>query len=145
MKQVLCKPQDRSWQRQAACRGVSLEVFFPESVGRGEKPYEEAKQICSACEVKQECLMEALWHERHQHTVVHGFVGGMPPDQRRRYATRHFVAPDRWNTANERKSRVVSCCDCGTRFRSAASNAVRCADCRPLARQRRNQAALESS
>jgi WhiB family transcriptional regulator, redox-sensing transcriptional regulator len=51
-----------SWRRNAACNGTHTDLFFP--VGEvGEEPVrqaEEAKVVCFACPVRQECLEYAL-------------------------------------------------------------------------------------
>jgi len=67
MAQVLMTPGDvpdlfdvlgrPAWQAFAACRGVGTAAFFP--TGRGD-PCTEARAICAGCEVRTECLAEAL-------------------------------------------------------------------------------------
>ena len=53
-----------SWRRNAACNGTHTDLFFP--VGEvGEEPVrqaEEAKVVCFACPVREECLEYALGH-----------------------------------------------------------------------------------
>src|SRR5947208_11790399 len=44
------------WHRQANCRGVDQTLFFPER-GESNAP---ARAICSACQVRAECLDVAL-------------------------------------------------------------------------------------
>ena len=47
------------WRQQAACKGVDVEVFYPNgSVGR-DSPAEEAKAICRRCPVRRECAADA--------------------------------------------------------------------------------------
>jgi WhiB family redox-sensing transcriptional regulator len=47
-----------AWHRQAACRGMGVDVFFP---GRGEQlKVRAAKAICEGCAVRHECLEAAL-------------------------------------------------------------------------------------
>lgn len=64
-----------------ACLGVDPQVFFPDKPRMGRNPapdfYATARRICAACPVRGECLDYAL-HER----IVHGFWGGLDPDQR---------------------------------------------------------------
>lgn len=45
-----------AWHRQAACRGMGPDVFFP-APGRTAQP---ARAICADCPVAQECSAEAL-------------------------------------------------------------------------------------
>jgi WhiB family transcriptional regulator, redox-sensing transcriptional regulator len=45
-----------AWQARAACRGTSLDVFFPEKKG----DYAQAKAMCAECPVCQECLVAAI-------------------------------------------------------------------------------------
>lgn len=56
------------WVKQAACRGVNPDLFFPE---KGESA-REAKKVCAGCPVRQQCLDMAISNgERH------GIFGGM--------------------------------------------------------------------
>jgi hypothetical protein len=41
-----------AWHRQAACRGMGTDAFFP---GRGE-PLDEAIAVCEGCPVRSECF-----------------------------------------------------------------------------------------
>lgn len=62
------------WSRDAACRGMDSRFWFPE---RGEIT-SEAKQVCGACPVREDCLDESLRNgERH------GVWGGLSERQRR--------------------------------------------------------------
>lgn len=70
---------DFTWTQKALCKGMDSELFYP--VARpdfGEKFAAEVRKICAACEVKSECYMYALRHERH------GFWGGTTPPERRK-------------------------------------------------------------
>lgn len=68
------------WQVRAACRGLDASVFFhPENErGRSRRRREEqAKQICSDCPVRRECLGWALSvHEPY------GVWGGLSSTER---------------------------------------------------------------
>lgn len=45
--------REREWIKDAACKGMDPNIFFPE---RGDnKTVELAKSICSGCTVKQQC------------------------------------------------------------------------------------------
>ena len=64
------------WTERAACRDIPKTVFFPEG---GTAAYRQAKSICAACPVTDECLSYAL--RTHQHE---GCWGGLAPDERYR-------------------------------------------------------------
>lgn len=44
-----------SWWADAACRGVGVDVFFPER-GQSTAP---AKALCAGCSVRSDCMAEA--------------------------------------------------------------------------------------
>jgi len=44
-----------AWHRQAACRGMGTDAFFPERGGSGA----DAKAICVGCTVREDCLSAA--------------------------------------------------------------------------------------
>jgi WhiB family redox-sensing transcriptional regulator len=63
-----------AWQDLAACREFSVESFYPPTDQDGD----EAKTICFACSVREQCLEFALAAgERF------GIWGGMTPQERR--------------------------------------------------------------
>ena len=62
------------WRELAACRGIDLEVFFPE---RGESA-EPARRVCAACPVRQPCLEYAI-----SNRITHGIWGGLTERERR--------------------------------------------------------------
>ena len=62
------------WRERAACRGVELDVFYPE---RGETA-EPARQICAACTVRRPCLEYAL-----SNRIASGIWGGLSERERR--------------------------------------------------------------
>jgi hypothetical protein len=70
-----------SWRDQAACKGCSPAIFFPEQ-GNSNR---EAKAICNSCPVQRDCL-EAGMNEDF------GVWGGMAQDERRFIAGRKWVA-----------------------------------------------------
>lgn len=75
------------WERDALCREVDPDLFFPE---KGE-PSTQAKRICAQCPVRRQCLDKAL--ERGER---HGIWGG--ESERARRAMEHrarVVAGDR--------------------------------------------------
>ena len=63
------------WQDQAACLGMDPDLFFPE---RGAST-REAKGICRACIVREDCLEYALANGEK-----FGIWGGMSERERRR-------------------------------------------------------------
>ena len=66
---------DTTWMATGNCNNHPPAVFFP-SDGVG---VETAKEICSSCPVKEECLDYAL-----EHRVDHGVWGATSERQRRR-------------------------------------------------------------
>jgi WhiB family redox-sensing transcriptional regulator len=72
-------PPTESWQDDAACKSLPLEMFFPPA----EQEAEAAKAICSGCTVREPCLEAALTAgERF------GIWGGMSSDERQTVAAR---------------------------------------------------------
>ncbi|MDU0478859.1 WhiB family transcriptional regulator [Staphylococcus chromogenes] len=66
---------EQEWQDQALCAQTDPEAFFPEKGGSTR----EAKRICQACEVRDECLEFALEHDER-----FGIWGGLSERERRR-------------------------------------------------------------
>ncbi len=66
---------ERGWQVQANCLGVDPDLFFPE---RGAST-REAKAVCRACVVREECLEYALVNGEK-----FGIWGGLSERERRR-------------------------------------------------------------
>jgi len=69
------------WREQAACRGVELDVFYPE---RGQKAG-PARQVCARCPVCQPCLEYALSNLEYalSNRITHGIWGGLTERERR--------------------------------------------------------------
>ncbi|MDO4630721.1 MAG: WhiB family transcriptional regulator [Corynebacterium sp.] len=63
------------WQDQALCAQTDPEAFFPEKGGSTR----EAKRICQACAVRDECLEFALMNDER-----FGIWGGLSERERRR-------------------------------------------------------------
>ena len=63
------------WQERALCAQTDPEAFFPEKGGSTR----EAKRICSGCEVRAECLEDALAQDER-----FGNWGGLSERERRR-------------------------------------------------------------
>lgn len=66
---------EESWQLYANCLGVDPDLFFPE---RGAST-KEAKAVCRACVVREECLEYAL-----DNSEKFGIWGGLSERERRR-------------------------------------------------------------
>ena len=75
------------WQVRAACRGPQSVMFFPPSTfeRKDEKAdrEERAKNICTSCSVRKECLAYAL-----RIREPHGIWGGLNEVERRALITR---------------------------------------------------------
>ncbi|WP_245906468.1 WhiB family transcriptional regulator [Mycolicibacterium palauense] len=72
---------DWQWQLRARCRGLSTDIFFAadHSIGASRLRHEEqAKQVCRACPVRQECLAHAVDNDEQ-----HGIWGALTPRERR--------------------------------------------------------------
>ncbi|MFT5222359.1 MAG: WhiB family redox-sensing transcriptional regulator [Glaciecola sp.] len=65
----------REWMLEAKCLDADPEAFFPEKGGSTR----EAKRICAACPVRDECLDHALVNEER-----FGIWGGYSERERRR-------------------------------------------------------------
>ena len=66
---------EQEWQEQALCAQTAPEAFFPEKGGSTR----EAKRICQACAVRDECLEYALLNDER-----FGIWGGLSERERRR-------------------------------------------------------------
>jgi WhiB family redox-sensing transcriptional regulator len=65
------------WSKHAACRGIDVEIFYPETEDDADAA--EAKEICAECPVRQACLEYALAHRERE-----GVWGGATERERRR-------------------------------------------------------------
>jgi len=73
---------DDEWRTRSACRWVDAELFF--ATGKwgsaSEQPREQAaKQVCSRCPVRLECLLDA-----EAAGDAHAIRGGLTPIERAR-------------------------------------------------------------
>jgi len=77
---------DDNWQLQAACRGPQSVVFFPPTQFERKddklQREERAKEICSDCSVRTDCLDYAL-----EIREPHGIWGGLNEVERRMLLT----------------------------------------------------------
>lgn len=78
-------PDSHGWWDRGACVGVDPALFFP---ARGESTT-EAKRICRACPVREECLDHALTPPLERF----GIWGGLSERERRRIRTQRLRAP----------------------------------------------------
>jgi WhiB family transcriptional regulator, redox-sensing transcriptional regulator len=67
--------KSQSWRSQALCKGIDPEVFYPVTDEEGD----EAKAICSSCNVRLMCLEYALASREKD-----GIWGGATERERRR-------------------------------------------------------------
>jgi len=68
-----------SWRRQAACRDMDTDIFFPLT----DEEAGPAKAVCATCPVRAECLQFALASRQHD-----GVWGGLTETERRRLRRR---------------------------------------------------------
>jgi WhiB family redox-sensing transcriptional regulator len=64
------------WEDRALCAEIDPELFFPE--GRGIHTVRDARRICAACEVRDQCLAYAI-----EHPELEGVWGGLTEKERR--------------------------------------------------------------
>lgn len=69
-----------AWQNRANCRDNAVDEFYPEGFGRAPR-VKYAKRVCSACDVRAECLAWALDNDER-----HGIWGGLTERERMRLA-----------------------------------------------------------
>jgi hypothetical protein len=68
-----------SWQAFAACVGHELGVFYPEA----HESYAQARSICSACLVLEDCRRFVDAAERRlPASAIYGFFAGESPSER---------------------------------------------------------------
>ena len=72
-------PEEQNWQERALCSQTDPEAFFPEKGGSTR----EAKKVCLTCDVRQECLEDALEHDER-----FGIWGGLSERERRKLKKR---------------------------------------------------------
>lgn len=77
------EPEDIKWMDNAACRGLSPELFF---TSRGDWiDQRKAKAICATCSVQRACLDYAM-----KYNETRGIWGGKSERQRREMRTKHL-------------------------------------------------------
>lgn len=78
------------WQDRAACRGLDVELFFPERGDDGAG----AIAICARCDVREECLAFSM-----QIGAREGVWGGTSERERRRRLDRRGTKDEAYNLA----------------------------------------------
>lgn len=72
-------PAKEEWRKQAACREMEPDLFFPVgTTGPALVQIEESKRICAICEVRAECLEFALATNQES-----GVWGGTSEEERK--------------------------------------------------------------
>jgi len=82
------------WRKQAACKNLPTEWWFPDVGGEGEM--KKAVEVCKSCPVKEPCLDWAIAHEDH------GIWGATTPLERKRLRKIRRVVLDRPEKAFDR-------------------------------------------
>ena len=118
-----------SWQADAACRSMDVDIFFPERGANANK----AKATCAGCTVSTQCSAAGLHDD-------HGIWGGQ--SQRERQQTRVELGA----TGGHRYDRPTGC---GTRnglWEHRKANEAPCAECLGVRRadDRRRAAAMRA-
>lgn len=77
---LLREPGDQSWRRNARCKGLSVDLFFPkkEDIKTNHVLIANARLVCAGCPVRRECLRFAI-----DNAITHGLYGGVMPRERR--------------------------------------------------------------
>lgn len=96
----------RTWTEQALCATTDPEAFFPEKGGSTR----EAKAVCSRCDVRTDCLEDALARQER-----FGIWGGLSERERRKLAG---------TTRPRKRPRTGPCLDCGRPMRSCNTPAA---------------------
>ena len=78
---------DQDWRAGGLCSRSDPELFF--AVGALE--HKQAKRICRACPVREECLAHAM-----DASIDHGIWGGLTERERRRW--RRNAGPQGWRS-----------------------------------------------
>ncbi|MFE7461778.1 WhiB family transcriptional regulator [Nocardiopsis terrae] len=80
-----------AWADAAECKGEDLELFYgpgeseaPEQTEERQARERVALEVCQECEVRPQCLEEAL-----EHTVQYGVWGGMTEEERTELRRQH--------------------------------------------------------
>ena len=88
--QIVMTPADLAeleWQDKALCAEVGSDFFYPEKGGSSR----EARSVCASCQVRGECLADALARMGEYGSGKHGVWGGTTFSQRE-WLLGHFGA-----------------------------------------------------
>ena len=83
MRSADAATEELGWQEYSNCLGVDPDLFFPE---RGAST-REAKEVCRACVVREECLEYAIVNGEK-----FGIWGGLSERERRRIRRERSIA-----------------------------------------------------
>jgi WhiB family redox-sensing transcriptional regulator len=79
--------ESQPWTKEAACRGLPVDVFFDECEQRDTSAklaaVQRARAICFNCPVLKQCANQAMVEEGSAPAGRYGFRGGMTAAQRR--------------------------------------------------------------
>jgi WhiB family transcriptional regulator, redox-sensing transcriptional regulator len=92
-------PPAGAWSERAACVGLPTELFVPD--GFKESPTREARAICDACPVKNDCLETAL-----RDSSLVGLWGGTTPRVRDAIRRRRGI---RGSDGRQHDTHLVAC------------------------------------
>lgn len=92
-----------SWRKNAACRGLPVDLFMP---GRGEfKKMRDAKAICETCPVINECRDESI--QLAQDVDLDGIYAGWTKNERRRFMLSQGLTVRRFGYSNVPTTKIV--------------------------------------
>jgi WhiB family transcriptional regulator, redox-sensing transcriptional regulator len=79
----------KHWQDDAECKGLDSNIFFPEVFGDQQNGmiWEQARKICGACSVREQCLKSELSFEQATGRR-NGMWGGLTPKEREQLSRR---------------------------------------------------------
>jgi WhiB family transcriptional regulator, redox-sensing transcriptional regulator len=73
----------KSWMKDANCRNMDTNMFFPE---KGDNLSDFAREVCDSCIVQKECF----WYANETYSTE-GLLGGMTPRNRQRWRSKNKV------------------------------------------------------
>lgn len=71
--------ENQNWSDQAQCKGTDVEMFFSDVGTKSQLRFKvlRAKEICSSCPVRVECLRHSVEHQEE-----YGIWGGLTAQER---------------------------------------------------------------
>ena len=79
---MLSNPERWTWMNDAACAGMSINIFFPRNADEGVFDFSIARVVCAGCPVKAECRAFIDRIETMPGNQAFGFWGGETPKER---------------------------------------------------------------